>query len=167
MKVLIVGGAGFIGSHVSLFFQDLGHEVTIMSRPQSRASRLDELQFVRDGLYQRRLRRRALEGYDWLIFCAGNDLGNYSARRIGFAGRLLREGKYRRPAALFRGGEACWHCPHRIHGQLLFLRRAGKHRDHPLCPFAPSFGCGDRALLRRTSMSAAVPCRGSSDSLLA
>ena len=32
MKVLIVGGAGFIGSYVSLFFKDLGHEVTIMSR---------------------------------------------------------------------------------------------------------------------------------------
>ena len=32
MKVLMVGGGGFIGSHVSLFFHDLGHEVTIMSR---------------------------------------------------------------------------------------------------------------------------------------
>lgn len=78
MRVLIVGGAGFIGSHVSLFFHDLGHEVTIMSRSRpKRPSRLDELAFVATDYINDDCGDGRLEGYDWLVFCAGNDLGNY------------------------------------------------------------------------------------------
>lgn len=78
MKVLIVGGAGFIGSHVSLYFHDLGHEVTIMSRSAPNGeSRLNELAFAQTDYINDDCGDGRLEGYDWLIFGAGNDLGNY------------------------------------------------------------------------------------------
>jgi dihydroflavonol-4-reductase len=78
MKVLMVGGGGFIGSHVSLFFHDLGHAVTIMSRSApTNASRLGELPFVRSDYVNEDCGDGRLEGYDCLVFCAGNDLGNY------------------------------------------------------------------------------------------
>jgi nucleoside-diphosphate-sugar epimerase len=78
MKVLVVGGAGFIGSHVSLFFHDLGHAVTVMSRshPKGR-SRLNELPFVQTNYIEDDCGDGRLQGYDWLVFCAGNDLGDY------------------------------------------------------------------------------------------
>ena len=48
MKVLIVGAAGFVGSRTSLYFRDLGHDVTIMSRTAPRpATGLELLPFVR------------------------------------------------------------------------------------------------------------------------
>ena len=76
-KVLIVGGAGFIGSHVSLFFHDLGHEVTIMSRSRPRpGSRLDDLAFVATDYVNDDCGDGRLDGFDWLVFGAGNDLGN-------------------------------------------------------------------------------------------
>ncbi len=80
MKTLVVGGAGFVGSAASLYLHDQGHEVTIMSRsPPKPGSRLDDLPFVvgnyvTDDFSDGRL----LEGYDWLVFCAGSDMGNYS-----------------------------------------------------------------------------------------
>ncbi len=78
MKVLLVGGAGFIGSYVSLFFHDLGHDVTIMSRSQpGNESRLGELPFIRTDYINDDCSDGRLEGFDWLVFCAGNDLGNY------------------------------------------------------------------------------------------
>jgi nucleoside-diphosphate-sugar epimerase len=78
MKVLIVGGAGFIGSYVSLFFHDLGHAVTIMSRsPPKGTSRLNLLPFIPADYVNDDCGDGRLEGFDWLVFCAGNDLGNY------------------------------------------------------------------------------------------
>jgi nucleoside-diphosphate-sugar epimerase len=78
MKVAIVGGAGFIGSHVSLYFHDLGHEVTILSRSAPRGtSRLNDLPFVATDYVNDDCGDGQLEGFDWLVFCAGNDLGNY------------------------------------------------------------------------------------------
>lgn len=78
MKVLIVGGTGFIGGHTSLFFHDLGHEVTLLSRsPQRGTSRLNELRFVQGNYIEDDFSDGRLEGYDWLVFCAGSDLGNY------------------------------------------------------------------------------------------
>ncbi|MCB2079570.1 MAG: NAD-dependent epimerase/dehydratase family protein [Novosphingobium sp.] len=78
MKVLMVGGAGFIGSHVSLFFHDLGHDVTIMSRSKPKGqSRLNDLRFVATDYINDDCSDGRLEGYEWLVFCAGNDLGNY------------------------------------------------------------------------------------------
>lgn len=80
MKVLIVGGAGGVGSVTSLHFHDLGHDVTIMSRSRPRAgSRLDALRFVAGDYIEDDFSDGRLEGYDWLVFCAGNDLGNFPA----------------------------------------------------------------------------------------
>jgi nucleoside-diphosphate-sugar epimerase len=74
----VVGGAGFIGSHVSLFFHDLGHEVTVMSRsPLKGRSRLNDLAFVQTNYVEDDCGDGRLEGHDWLIFAAGNDLGDH------------------------------------------------------------------------------------------
>lgn len=78
MKVLIVGGAGFVGSRTSLYFRDLGHDVTIMSRSAPRpGTGLELLPFVRGDYINDDCGDGRLEGYDWLVFCAGSDLGNY------------------------------------------------------------------------------------------
>ena len=77
MKTLIVGGAGFVGSATSLLLHDLGHDVTIMSRSRPRpGSRLDGLRFVQGNYIEDDFSDGRLEGYDWLVFCAGSDLGN-------------------------------------------------------------------------------------------
>jgi nucleoside-diphosphate-sugar epimerase len=81
MKTLVVGGAGFVGSATSLYLHDKGHDVTIMSRSRPKSgSRLDELPFVRGNYIEDDFSDgRLLEGYDWLVFCAGSDMGNYTA----------------------------------------------------------------------------------------
>lgn len=80
MKTLVVGGAGFVGSAASLYLHDNGHDVTIMSRSKPKpGSRLDDLLFVAGNYIEDDFSDgRLLEGYDWLVFCAGSDMGNYS-----------------------------------------------------------------------------------------
>jgi nucleoside-diphosphate-sugar epimerase len=78
MRVLIVGGAGYIGAYSSLFFDDLGHDVTIMSRSApTGTSRLAELPFLGGNYVEEAFDDGRLEGYDWLIFAAGNDLRQF------------------------------------------------------------------------------------------
>lgn len=78
MKVLIVGGTGFVGGYTALYFHDLGHDVTIMSRSKPKGmSRLNDLRFVQGNYIEDDFSDGRLEGYDWLIVAAGNDLGNY------------------------------------------------------------------------------------------
>ena len=78
MKTLIVGGNGFAGGHAALHFHDLGHDVTIMSRTAPVAtSRLASLPWIRGDYVNDDFNDGRLEGFDWLVFCAGNDLGQY------------------------------------------------------------------------------------------
>lgn len=79
MRVLLVGGAGFVGSATSLLLADAGHEVTIMSRSKPKAgSRLDALAFTPGNYIVDDFSDGAkLEGFDWLVFCAGSDMGNF------------------------------------------------------------------------------------------
>lgn len=78
MKTLVVGGAGFVGSATSLYLHDLGHEVTIMSRSQPKgSSRLNELPFMQGNYFEDDFSDGRLEGFDWLVFCAGSDFGNF------------------------------------------------------------------------------------------
>ena len=79
LKTLVVGGAGFVGSAASILLHDAGHEVTIMSRSRPRpGSRLDGLRFMQGNYIEDDFSDgRLLEGYDGLVFCAGNDFGNY------------------------------------------------------------------------------------------
>jgi len=80
MKVLIVGGTGFVGGHTALYLHDLGHEVTIMSRsPPKGTSRLNDLPFMAGNYVEETFDDGRLEGFDSLVFSAGNDLGNFPA----------------------------------------------------------------------------------------
>jgi len=49
MRVLIAGGSGFIGTHLSRFLRDEGHEVIIVSRDPSRGISYDEVRNYIDG----------------------------------------------------------------------------------------------------------------------
>lgn len=78
MKVLMVGGTGFVGSYTALYFHNLGHDVTIMSRSAPKGtSRLKDLPFVPGNYVEESFDDGRLEGYDSLVFCAGNDLAQY------------------------------------------------------------------------------------------
>jgi nucleoside-diphosphate-sugar epimerase len=78
MKTLVVGGTGFIGGATSLFLHDQGHEVTLMSRSRPRGtSRLNDLPFLAGNYIEDDFSKGQLEGYDWLVFCAGSDFSNY------------------------------------------------------------------------------------------
>ncbi len=78
MKVLVVGGTGFVGSDTALFLHDKGHEVTVMSRSAPRGtSRLNDLPFVAGNYIEDDFSDGRLEGFDWLVFCAGSDLGTF------------------------------------------------------------------------------------------
>ncbi len=79
MKTLVVGGAGFVGSATSLLLHDAGHEVTIMSRSEPKpGSRLDEIAHVSANYVEDDFSDgRVLDGYEWLVFCAGSDMGNF------------------------------------------------------------------------------------------
>ena len=47
MKIVVVGGTGFVGGHTALFLQRLGHEATLMSRSRpSGTSALNQLPFI-------------------------------------------------------------------------------------------------------------------------
>ncbi|EQB00430.1 hypothetical protein L288_18305 [Sphingobium quisquiliarum P25] len=79
MKVLVVGGTGFAGGYSALHLQDQGHDVTIMSRkPPCGQSRLNQLPFVKGNYIEDDFTDGRLEGYDWLMFCAGSDPSDYS-----------------------------------------------------------------------------------------
>jgi nucleoside-diphosphate-sugar epimerase len=78
MKILVVGGTGFVGGYAALHFASLGHDVTIMSRSRPKGtSKLNDLPFVAGNYIEDDFSDDRLEGFDSLAFCAGNDLGNF------------------------------------------------------------------------------------------
>jgi nucleoside-diphosphate-sugar epimerase len=78
MKTLIVGGTGFVGGYTALCFKEQGHDVTIMSRsPPKGTSRLNDLPFLAGDYIEDDFSDGRLEGFEALVFAAGNDLANY------------------------------------------------------------------------------------------
>jgi nucleoside-diphosphate-sugar epimerase len=77
LKILIVGGTGFVGGYTALYLQRLGHDVTLMSRSRPKGtSKLNDLPFVAGNYIEDDFGDGRLEGYDALVFGAGNDLGD-------------------------------------------------------------------------------------------
>jgi nucleoside-diphosphate-sugar epimerase len=78
MKTLIVGGTGFVGGYTALYFHERGHDVSIMSRSKPKGtSKLNELPFLSGNYIEDDFGGGQLEGFDALVFAAGNDLANY------------------------------------------------------------------------------------------
>lgn len=78
MKILVVGGTGYVGGYTSLFLKSKGYDVTIMSRSKPKGtSKLNDLPFVQGNYVEDDFTDGRLEGYDGLMFCAGIDLMYY------------------------------------------------------------------------------------------
>lgn len=72
MKVLIVGGAGYIGSHVAREFLDLGHEVAVYDNLSSgvRENLFPEEKFIEGDILDYRHLVAAMRGYEALVHLA-------------------------------------------------------------------------------------------------
>jgi len=73
MKVLVIGGAGYIGSHVTRAFLDSGHEVTVFDNLStgSRDNLFEEAEFVHgDIMRPEQLRDAMAKGYDACVHLA-------------------------------------------------------------------------------------------------
>lgn len=74
MKVLVTGGAGFLGSHVADSLQDAGHDVTILDRMDSQWVR-DGQRFIKGKLEDDAVLEKALEDQEAVYhFAAMGDL---------------------------------------------------------------------------------------------
>ncbi len=75
MKILVVGGTGLIGGHAALYLKEQGHDVTIMARSKPKGtSALNELPFMAGNYVEDDFSNGELNGFDWLVFAAGNDI---------------------------------------------------------------------------------------------
>jgi UDP-glucose 4-epimerase len=72
MKILVVGGAGYIGSHVAREFLDSGHEVTIFDNLStgSRENLFREERFIKGDILDYRSILKAMKGHDAAIHLA-------------------------------------------------------------------------------------------------
>ena len=70
MKVLVIGGSGFIGSHVAEALSDAGHEVTVLDRHRSPYVREDQ-SFVTGDILDREHMQHAVAGHDAVYHLAG------------------------------------------------------------------------------------------------
>jgi UDP-glucose 4-epimerase len=70
MKVLVIGGSGFIGSHVADALSSAGHEVTVLDRHRSPHLR-DDQQFVAGDMLDRERMQQAVEDRDAVYHFAG------------------------------------------------------------------------------------------------
>jgi len=72
MKIIIVGGAGYIGSHVAHEFSDLGHEVTIFDNLSTgtRENLFPEERFIEGDMHDHSALLAAMKGHDAVIYMA-------------------------------------------------------------------------------------------------
>lgn len=73
MRILVIGGAGYIGSHVTRAFLDHGYDVTVFDNLQSglRENLFDDARFVHgDIMRSEQLRTVMAEGYDGCVHLA-------------------------------------------------------------------------------------------------
>jgi UDP-glucose 4-epimerase len=73
MKILVIGGAGYIGSHVARAFLDHGYEVTVFDNLQTgfRENLFEDARFVHgDIMHPEQLRAVMAEGYDGCVHLA-------------------------------------------------------------------------------------------------
>lgn len=75
MKVLVVGGTGFVGGFTALYLQQQGYDVTVMSRSRAKGnSAISELPFIKGDYVEDDFSDGRLEGFDRLVFCAAVDI---------------------------------------------------------------------------------------------
>ena len=74
MKIAVLGGSGFIGSHVADMLSKRGHKVTIFDQKKSKWLRSDQKMYVGDILNSKNL-ENAIKGKDVIYhFAALADL---------------------------------------------------------------------------------------------
>lgn len=74
MKVLVVGGTGALGGHLSLHLASHGHDVTIGGRHAANpATPMAELPFLKGDYVAGDYTSDRLKGFDWVVFAATND----------------------------------------------------------------------------------------------
>ena len=73
MKVLVLGGTGFLGHHTVQAFLEAGHEVAVMVRESSSRDLLAglDVEFVLGDLKDAASMERAFRGRDWVVHQAG------------------------------------------------------------------------------------------------
>lgn len=70
MKVLVFGGAGYLGSHVCDILSDSGYDVTIVDRKQSPYQREGQ-QFVSGDITDPKFIKQVITGFDYVFHFAG------------------------------------------------------------------------------------------------
>ena len=72
MKIFITGGGGFIGTHLSLFFLERGHQVTAVGRsPRSPLEVHDHFTYIQADTSEPGVWQQALEDTDAAVNLAG------------------------------------------------------------------------------------------------
>ena len=70
MKIIVIGGSGFIGSHVADFYSDNGHKVTILDKKKSQWLKKNQKMIVGD-IKNDKLLNKSLKNIDVVYHCAG------------------------------------------------------------------------------------------------
>jgi nucleoside-diphosphate-sugar epimerase len=75
MKILIIGGTGFIGGASALLLRDRGHDVTLGARkPAPPATPMAKFPLLIGDYIEDGFPAKALRGFDAMIFAAGSDI---------------------------------------------------------------------------------------------
>lgn len=71
MKVLITGGTGFIGSHLSKLLKNLGYSITLLSLEKQPITRLADVKYIYGNINDRSLMMRVVPNFDIVYHLAG------------------------------------------------------------------------------------------------